>query len=107
MTTPVKQYQMVSFKELISQSENNPNRNRTLDSIEIVSVKPAQETSLDKLGLKGYTAFTLNPTGIMSLFACIQDPTNYSLSAKGARTQLIIEHTTKLQEQTDQLCPIL
>jgi hypothetical protein len=103
MTTPVKQYQNVSFKELISYSENNPNRNRTLDSIEIVSVKPSQETSLDKLGLKGYTAFTLNPTGIMSLFACIQDPTNYSLSAKGARTQLIIEHTTKLQEQTDQL----
>lgn len=103
MTTPIKQYQNVSFKELISYSENNPNRNRTLDSIEIVSVKPSQETSLDKLGLKGYTAFTLNPTGIMSLFACIQDPTNYSLSSKGARTQLIIEHTTKLQEQTDQL----
>jgi len=103
MTTPVKQYQNVSFKELISYSENNPNRNRTLDSIEIQSVKPPQETSLDKLGLKGYTAFTLNPTGIMSLFACIQDPTTYSLSTKGARTQQIIELTTKLQEQTDEL----
>jgi hypothetical protein len=103
MTTPVKQYQNISFKELITYSENNPNRNRTLDSIEIVSVKSSQETSLDKLGLKGYTAFNLNPTGIMSLFACIQDPTNYSLSARGARTQLIIEHTTKLQEQTDEL----
>lgn len=103
MTTPVKQYQNVSFKELISYSENNPNRNRTLDSIEIVSVKPAQETSLDKLGLKGYTAFTLNPTGIMSLFACIQDPSNYSLSTKNARSQQIIELTTKFQEQTDEL----
>ena len=103
MTTPVKQYQNVSFKELISYSENNPNRNRTLDSIEIQSIKPAQETSLDKLGLKGYTAFNLNPTGVVSLFACIQDPTTYSLSAKGARTQQIIELTTKLQEQTDQL----
>lgn len=103
MTTPVKQYQNVSFKELIAYSENNPNRNRTLDSIEIVSVKPAQETSLDKLGLKGYTAFTLNPTGVMSLFACIQDPSSYSLSTKNARSQQIIEITTKFQEQTDEL----
>ena len=103
MTTPVKQYQNVSFKELISYSENNPNRNRTLDSIEIVSVKSSQETSLDNLGLKGYTAFNLNPTGIMSLFACIADPSTYSLSNKGGRTQIIIELTTKLQEQTDEL----
>jgi hypothetical protein len=39
----------------------------------------------------------------VSLFACIQDPTTYSLSARGARTQQIIELTTKLQEQTEQL----
>jgi hypothetical protein len=103
MTTPAKQYQNVSFKELISYSENNPNRNRTLDSIEIVSVKPSQETSLDKLGLKGYNAFNLNPSGIMSLFACISDPSTYSLSNKGTRLQQIIELTTKLQEQTDEL----
>lgn len=103
MTTPIKQYQNVSFKELISYSENNPNRNRTLDSIEIQSAKSSQETSLDKLGLKGYTAFNLNPSGIMSLYACISDPSSYSLSAKGARLQQIIEYTTKLQEQTDEL----
>jgi len=103
MTTPVKQYQNVSYKELVSYSENNPNRSRTLDSIEIQSNKPSQETSLDKLGLKGYTAFNLNPNGVMSLFACIQDPTNYSLSTKGARLQQIIDITTKLQEQTDEL----
>jgi hypothetical protein len=103
MTTPVKQYQNVSFKELLSYSENNPNRNRTLDSIEIVSVKPSQETSLDKLGLKGYNAVNLNPSGVMSLFACISDPSTYSLSNKGARLQQIIELTTKLQEQTDEL----
>jgi hypothetical protein len=103
MTTPIKQYQNVSFKELIAYSENNPNRNRTLDSIEIVSVKSFQETSLDKLGLNGYSAFNLNPTGIMSLFACITDPSTYSLSNKGGRLQQIIEMTTKLQEQTDEL----
>ena len=103
MTTPIRQYQNVSFKELISYSENNPNRNRTLDSIEILATAPPQETSLDKLGLNGYTAFTLNPTGVVSLFTCIQDPTTYSLSARGARMQLIIDLTTKLQEQTDEL----
>ena len=103
MTTPIKQYQNVSFKELIAYSENNPNRNRTLDSIEIQSAKSSQETSLDKLGLKGYTAFNLNPSGIVSLYACISDPSSYSLSAKGARLQQIIEYTTKLQEQTDEL----
>jgi hypothetical protein len=103
MTTPIRQYQNVSFKELIAYSENNPNRNRTLDSIEILSIQSSQETSLDKLGLKGYNAFNLNPTGIMSLFACISDPSMYSLSNKNARLQQIIEITTKFQEQTDEL----
>jgi len=103
MTTPIRQYQNVSFKDLVSYSENNPNRNRTLDSIEILSIKHSQETSLDNLGLKGYRSFNLNPTGIMSLFACIQDPCTYSLTNKGARIQSIIEITTKLQEQTDEL----
>jgi hypothetical protein len=103
MTTPVKQYQNVSFKELIAYSENNPNRDRALDSIEIIPVKPAQETSLDKLGLKGYKAFTLNPTGILSLVACINDPNNYAFSPKNVRTQLIIDLATKLQEKTDEL----
>jgi hypothetical protein len=103
MTTPIRQYQNVSFKELMTYSENNPNRDRTLDSIEIIPVKPTLETSLDKLGLKGYKAFTLNPTGILSLVACINDPNNYAFSPKNVRTQLIIELATKLQERTDEL----
>lgn len=97
------QYQNVGIKDLLTYSNNNPNRSRVLDSIEIVSDKSTQETSLDKLGLKGYSALNLNPTGIMSLFACIQDHNTYSLSNKGARLQLIIDLTTKLQEQTDTL----
>ena len=103
MTTPTKQYQNVSYKELITYSENNPNRNRRLDSIEILPVKSIQDTSLDKLGLKGYRACTLNPSGILSLLVCINDPTYYSLSAKNARTHEIIELTTKLQEETENL----
>lgn len=103
MTTPIKQYQNVSFAELIKYSENNPNRNRTLESIEIQSIKQIQDTSLDKLGLKGYTAINLAPSGVVSLLACILDPANYSLSPIGARTQLISELATKLQEKTDDL----
>lgn len=103
MTTPVKQYQNVAYKELIAYSENNPNRNRSLDSIEILPTKTTQDTSLDKLGLKGYRAYTLNPSGILSLLVCIDDPNYYSLSAKNARTQQIIDLATKLQEDTENL----
>ena len=42
----INKYQNVTYKELINYSENNPNRTRTLDSIEI----RIQETSLDNLG---------------------------------------------------------
>lgn len=103
MTTPVKQYQNISFKELITLSQNNPNRTRTLESIEIVPVKPTLETPLDKLGLTGYKAFALNPTGILSLIVCIQDPNSYSFSPKNIRTQKIIDIATSLQEKTDDL----
>jgi hypothetical protein len=103
MTTPTKQYQNVSYAELLSYSENNPNRTRTLESIEVQIIKPAQETLLDNLGLTGYTAVNLNPTGILSLLICIQDPAYYSLAAKNARTQKIIDLATNLQQKTDEL----
>ena len=103
MTTPIKQYQNVAYKELIAYSENNPNRNRSLESIEILPTKTTQDTSLDKLGLKGYRAYTLNPSGILSLLVCIDDPNYYSLSAKNARTHQIIDLATKLQEDTENL----
>jgi hypothetical protein len=103
MTTPIKQYQNVSYAELLSYSEHNPNRNRKLDSIEIISLKTTQETPLDKLGLKGFSAYTLTPTGILSLLACIADPSYYSLANLSVKTQLIINLCTKLQEKTDDL----
>jgi len=103
MTTPAKQYQNVSYKELIAYSENNPNRNRTLESIEIIPAKSTQDTAMDKLGLKRYRAYTLNPANILSLLICIDDPGYYSLAARNARTQQIIELATKLQEETENL----
>jgi len=98
-TKTINKYQNVTYKELINYSENNPNRTRTLDSIEI----RIQETSLDNLGLKGYNAFNLNPTGIISLMACINDVDHYQLASISARTQLIIDLATKLQEKTEEL----
>ena len=97
------QYQNVSYKDLLQYSQNNPNRNRQLDSIEIHNIKPSQETQLDMLGLKGYTAVNLNPSGVLGLMACINDPTYYSLSTVSTRTQQIIDIATKLQQQTDEL----
>lgn len=96
-----KQYQNVSFKELLLYLQNNPNRTRELESIEIHDIKP--DTSLEKIGLKGFNSFDLNPTGILSLIACINDPTYYSLIPVAARIQLTIDIATKLQLQTDQL----
>ena len=80
MAIPVPKYQNVSFQELIQYSHQNPNRNRTLESIEVIYTKPSDESSLDTMGLKGYQAFHLNPTGIISLMACISDPDYYSFA---------------------------
>jgi hypothetical protein len=103
MTTPMKQYQNVSFQELLQFSQQNPHRAQILEPIEIHASKPTQETSLDNLGLKGYQAYHLNPTGVISLLVCIADPTFYSLAAPNARTQQIIDKATVLQEKTEEL----
>jgi hypothetical protein len=101
MTTPVKKYQNVSYKELLAFSEHNPNRSRTLASLAQAPLKV--DTSLDKLGLKGYTAASISPSGILSILACIADPNYYALAPKHARTHMLIELSTSLQEQTDKL----
>jgi len=101
MTTPVKKYQNVSYKELLAFSEMNPNRGRTLATLAQTPLKI--DSSLDKLGLKGYTAASISPSGILSILACITDPNYYALAPKHARTQMLIELSTSLQEQTDKL----
>ena len=103
MTSVQKKYQNVSYKELLEYAENNPNRNRKLDSIEILPSKTSSDVTLDKIGLKGYTAVTLNPSGILSLLLCIDDPNYYSITNKNTRIQQIIEIATKLQEDSDLL----
>jgi hypothetical protein len=103
MTTPVKQYQNVSFQELMQYSLHNPNRDRTLESIEIHASKTSSDNYMENMGLKGYHATQLDPTGIISLFACISDPDYYSLASPSARLQLIIDLATTLQEETEHL----
>jgi len=61
MTTPIKKYQNVSYAELMTFASQNPNRTRTLDPIEIHIPKNKEETTLDKLGLKGYVISNMNP----------------------------------------------
>ncbi len=96
-------YKNVSYDELITYASSNPNRGLTLKSIEVIPVKQVQESSLDKLGLKGYQAFNLNPTGILSLFACISNPAEYSIASKSTRLLTISNLATTFQEQTDNL----
>lgn len=94
-------YQNVSFEELIEYSKINPNRNQTLRSIEIQTAKNIEETSLDNFGLHGYKAYNLNPSGILSVVACINDYNNYSIMPKSARLQTISTLTTELQSKSD------
>jgi hypothetical protein len=101
MTTPRKQYQNVSFGELLAFSKQNPNRHRLLESIEVHIA--ATDPSLDSFYLPGYTSFNVNPAGIISVLSCISDPQFYSLAPANARTQQLIEYSTKLQQQTDDL----
>ena len=102
MTTPARVYQNVSYQELLRYAETNPHRARTLDSMEI-RMSIVKETSLDSLLLPGYTAFSLYPTGIISLFACLSDPHYYMLAPPSVRTELIMALTTTLQEEVETL----
>ena len=101
MTTPRKQYQNVSFGELLAFSKQNPNRHRMLESIEIHAA--TTDPSLDSFHLPGYTSFNVNPAGIVNILSCISDPQFYSLAPANARMQQLIEYSTKLQQQTDDL----
>jgi hypothetical protein len=100
MTTPARVYQNVSYQELLRYAETNPHRARTLDSMEI-RMSIVKETSLDSLLLTGYTAFSLYPTGIISLFACLSDPHYYMLAPPSVRMELIMALTTTLQEEVE------
>lgn len=102
MTTIARVYQNVSYQELLRYAETNPHRARTLDSMEI-RAPIVKETTLDSLFLPGYTAFSLYPTGMISLFACLSDPHYYMLAPPSVRTELVMTLVTTLQEEVEVL----
>jgi hypothetical protein len=115
MTSKPKTYQNYSFNELIAFSQQNPYRNCRLTPIEIVERgwKGQQEQEQcgqeekgqeqEVFGLKGYTIYDLQPTGLISMMVCMNDPHAYALSTPAIRSQQVIEHCTRLQERTDEL----
>lgn len=103
MTTPVKQYQNIAFKEILAYAQHNPNRHRILAPIEIQTSPLTEELSLNSFGLHGYVSTNMNPTGVLSVLSCIMDPSYYSLCQKGNRQQLIIDLATALQTEIDEL----
>lgn len=103
MTTPQKQYQNVSYRELIQFSQQNPNRNRALAPIEIHTPAPKEDPSLHSFGMNGYVSLSMNPVGLLSVIACIDDPGYYSACQKNNRQQMISDLATALQQETDEL----
>jgi hypothetical protein len=105
MTSKPKVYQNYRFDELISFSKQNPHRARALAPIGILSAHspPSQETTFNGYGLDGYTVYDLQPSGLLSLLVCMDDPQAYSLSTPSIRIQQTIEYCTKLQQKTDEL----
>jgi hypothetical protein len=101
MTTVKKVYQNVSYSELIQYSKHNPNRHRTLDSIEIRTAP--KESTLEKWHLSEYCVTSMDPASILSILAYLHDPAEYSLSMKHARTQSMMDLCTALQQETESL----
>jgi hypothetical protein len=103
MTTPAKQYQNIAFKEIMFYSQQNPNRHRILEPIEIHVSRAVEDPSLASLGLHGYVSTNMNPSGVLSVLACVIYPAYYSLCQKNNRQLMITELATSLQTGIDEL----
>lgn len=105
MTSKPKVYQNYRFDELIAFSKQNPHRARALAPIGVFTAQSdaSQETTFSGYGLDGYTVYDLQPTGLLSMLVCMEDPQAYSLSTPSIRIQQTIEYCTQLQQKTDEL----
>jgi hypothetical protein len=105
MTSKPKVYQNYRFDELIAFSKQNPHRAQALAPIGILTPQQSleQETTLAGYGLDGYTVYDLQPTGLLSMMVCMDDPQAYSLSTPSIRIQQTIEYCTTLQQKTEDL----
>lgn len=97
---PVKQYQNISFKELITCLQQNPNRSATLT---IKEVQQSDERVLHKLDLPDYISSVIQPAGILGICTYIADPNYYYMALPNVRMQMLIDLTTTLQQKTDEL----
>lgn len=109
MASKPKVYQNYRFDELIAFTQQNPHRGRRLTSLEITQKgadgrkEPGKENTMEGFGLHGYTLYDLQPTGLLSMIACMEDPHAYALSTPAIRAQQAIEWCTRLQQRTDEL----
>jgi hypothetical protein len=103
--------QNVSFHELISWSEKNPNRSKSLTPIEICTdgdilrmreMSSKDENTLETIRLPNFESVTLTPSGILSAIAYATDTVYQNSSAK-ARQILLRDFATRLQIETDKL----
>lgn len=103
--------QNVSFHELISWSEKNPNRSKSLTPIEICTdsdilrmreMSSKEENTLETIRLSNFESVTLTPSGILSAIAYATD-TIYQNSSAKARQILLRDFATRLQIATDNL----
>ena len=125
MTSKPKVYQNYRFDELVAFSQQNPHRSRTLSPMEVThsghrkggqeearkggerdrARQRGVETEAEKSvwGWKGYTMIDVEPSGILSMVVCMEDPHAYALSTPSIRSQLVIDVCTRLQQRTDEL----
>ncbi len=94
-------YQNVSFSELCNYIKTNKYSDKSLKYIETFSAKEEKESELDSMGLTGYRAFSLEPSGIISALAFIENPSEYMLMTKADKINTLSNITTQLQTSTD------
>lgn len=107
---PVKEYKNASFRELMAYAAHNSQRTRALLPIHHASTlsgsaaaAAAAAPTLQELYLPTYTSCPLNPTGPLSVFACILDPEYYQLVSQPIRSELVSQLTTEWQGRIDEL----
>ena len=110
MTSKPKVYQNYRFDELIAFSQQNPHRSRTLKPMEVTcsrknggGLREEKEKEVSVWGWKGYTMLDVEPSGILSMVVCMEDPHAYALSTPSIRSQLVIDVCTRLQQRTEEL----
>lgn len=120
MTSKPKVYSNYRFDELIAFSQQNPHRSRRLSPMEFgrgdksrkerekegrqeIEEKEGGHEEKNISGWAGYTVQTVEPSGLLSMVVCMEDPHAYALSTPFIRAQQVMDVCTRLQERTEEL----